>query len=254
MESIESQFDAHIYHEMSNLPRKVGVELISRTHTKKGAKVLDLGCGPGMFSPLLADLVGPEGKVMAIDPDSDMIKVAKEKNARANIEYLIGSDRTFPGDEFDVVFSSNVIHWVSNKKAFFERIFEKLCVGGSFLFSTVNGRTNFPPATLKLLDLLHPQFVDKVYYKRVFVENLSTYRNLALSVGFKVAITDELKFLIEYESAESLLDWYIASFPRELKRSSIDRDALMRYKQNEEENLKQNPIPVDMLFVELVKP
>ena len=38
-----------------------------------GDTILDLGCGTGELSAYLAELVGPEGKVVAVDPDKERI-------------------------------------------------------------------------------------------------------------------------------------------------------------------------------------
>ena len=35
-----------------------------------GDVILDLGCGAGELSSYLAELVGPEGKVIGVDPDN----------------------------------------------------------------------------------------------------------------------------------------------------------------------------------------
>ena len=40
--------------------------------------ILDLGCGTGELSAYLAELVGPKGRVLAVDPDKERILVAKE--------------------------------------------------------------------------------------------------------------------------------------------------------------------------------
>ena len=48
----------------------------------------------------LSEVVGPEGKIVAVDPDPERIKLAKEKNGRANVEFVVGSDQTFPEDQY----------------------------------------------------------------------------------------------------------------------------------------------------------
>ena len=40
--------------------------------------ILDLGCVTGELSAYLAELVGPKGRVLAVDPDKERILVAKE--------------------------------------------------------------------------------------------------------------------------------------------------------------------------------
>ena len=45
---------------------------------KKGATVLNLGCGTGYFTKVLSEQlqVGPEGKVVAVDSDGERLKIA----------------------------------------------------------------------------------------------------------------------------------------------------------------------------------
>ncbi len=56
-------------------------------------KILDLGCGTGYFSKFLADLVGPGGQVVGVDPDRERIKVAKRKYTASNLKYIEGGFR-----------------------------------------------------------------------------------------------------------------------------------------------------------------
>ncbi len=48
-------------------------------YVKKGQIVADLGCGRGYYTLALAELVGPEGKVYAVDLDTKNIQVLKKK-------------------------------------------------------------------------------------------------------------------------------------------------------------------------------
>jgi len=46
---------------------------------KNGQVVADLGCGPGYYTLALAECVGPEGRVYAVDSDDKAIQVVEEK-------------------------------------------------------------------------------------------------------------------------------------------------------------------------------
>jgi ubiquinone/menaquinone biosynthesis C-methylase UbiE len=48
-------------------------------YVKNGQVVADLGCGPGYYTLALAESVGPEGKVYAVDLDKKCIQALKEK-------------------------------------------------------------------------------------------------------------------------------------------------------------------------------
>ena len=49
------------------------------SYVTNGQVVADLGCGPGFYTLALADLVGPEGKVYAVDSDEKAIRTVEKK-------------------------------------------------------------------------------------------------------------------------------------------------------------------------------
>ena len=59
--------------------------------------MLDLGCGTRNLSRVLAERVGPEGKVTGVDPDRERIQIAQEQYGNdSNLNFLVGSDEDFP--------------------------------------------------------------------------------------------------------------------------------------------------------------
>lgn len=65
-----------------------------------GARVLDLGCGPGMDTIPLARIVGDEGEVIGVDIDDDMIRqadqYARREQLQDRIQHLVGSAGALP--------------------------------------------------------------------------------------------------------------------------------------------------------------
>jgi ubiquinone/menaquinone biosynthesis C-methylase UbiE len=58
-------------------------------YVKKGQVVADLGCGRGYYALALAELVGPQGKVYAVDLDKKNIQALQKRADKAgyhNIE------------------------------------------------------------------------------------------------------------------------------------------------------------------------
>ena len=99
-----------------------------------GDTILDLGCGTGELSTYLAELVGQQGRVIGVDPDTDRIKVAQESHKGVtNLSFFEGSTCNFPGmgsDTYHWIYSSAVLHWVSDKKEAFKNMFSSLKPGG----------------------------------------------------------------------------------------------------------------------------
>lgn len=87
--------------------------LIAAAGVHYGQEVLDVGCGTGYFARLLAEAVGPDGRVVGIDPSRAMISYARRRTGRAsNCQFQVGTAEAleFPTEHFDVVVSSLVMH------------------------------------------------------------------------------------------------------------------------------------------------
>ena len=101
---------AESYVHLSLLERDDGMKLINIAAPREGSKVLDTGCGTGYLSKVIADLVRAKGKVVGIDPETERLRLAKEKCSASNIEYLERSAEDIPGGGYDLVFSNHVLH------------------------------------------------------------------------------------------------------------------------------------------------
>lgn len=85
----------------------------------EGDTVLDIGCGNGF---LAHDLSRKAKMVVAIDILEKNIKVAKEKFASSNLEYLIGDAKTYDFKEkFDIIVLSNVLEHIENRIEFLKK-------------------------------------------------------------------------------------------------------------------------------------
>ena len=58
--------------------------------------------------------------MVAVDPDGERLKLARENYPANNIEYIQADDKTFPLGVYDLVFANQSIHWVGNKEAVFK--------------------------------------------------------------------------------------------------------------------------------------
>jgi SAM-dependent methyltransferase len=81
------------------------------------SRVLDLGCGPGMLALAFAPLAG---EVVGIDPEPEMLRLAREEAARAGlrIEFRAGSSHTLAADlgTFRLVVIGRAFHWMDRQE------------------------------------------------------------------------------------------------------------------------------------------
>jgi SAM-dependent methyltransferase len=75
---------------------------------QRGMRVADLGCGVGMVTALLAELVGPEGHIVGIDASAAQLAQARERllPGGTNVRFVEASvtDTGLPTASFDLVY------------------------------------------------------------------------------------------------------------------------------------------------------
>jgi arsenite methyltransferase len=94
-----------------------GKRLADDLAIQPGERVLDVGCGTGLLAEYLAELVGPDGRVLGIDPLPLRIGLALAK-ARPNLSFQVDDAydlEDLPDSSCDVVLLNAVFHWLPEK-------------------------------------------------------------------------------------------------------------------------------------------
>ena len=107
-------------------------------YVEEGMKVLDLGCGPGVFSIDMAQMVGKSGRVIAADLQEGMLQKLRDKIQGTELEERITlhkceQNRIGVSGEVDFVLLFYMVHEVPDKEALFEEIATILKPGGQVL-------------------------------------------------------------------------------------------------------------------------
>ncbi len=119
-----NEIAAH-YDKWSNVLSGEGIRAwhrfaVDHMHLGPGLTVLDVGCGTGTATCMMAKAIGPEGHVVGLDPSSAMLTVAKSMVRRyscASVEWVLGTGENLPFDDnvFDRVTAQfslrNMNHW-----------------------------------------------------------------------------------------------------------------------------------------------
>jgi len=93
--------------------RPVGEQAIERMHVPPDARVLDVGCGSGWASRLLAGLA-IDGRVTGIDISDEMIRVARQSSKSFNnVDFQVASAERLPfaNAEFTHAFSMESLYY-----------------------------------------------------------------------------------------------------------------------------------------------
>jgi ubiquinone/menaquinone biosynthesis C-methylase UbiE len=93
--------------------------LLANLGLKPGMTVCDMGCGNGFYSLPIARLVGPTGRVLAVDIQPEMLKMLEEREAAenlTNIDTILGllHDPKLPEGTVDLILLVDVYHEFSH--------------------------------------------------------------------------------------------------------------------------------------------
>ena len=207
------------------------MELMDQITVHKGATVLDLGCGTGYLTKVLAQRVGPEGKVVAVDPDGERLTIAREKYSASNIEYIQADDKVFPEDQYDIIFCNTVIHWIHDKEALYKRVYKNLRPGGQFAFSTPDGFLPVPEIGKKLFDkLLGPNFLIWMLQEKEVYLSANDYRTLAFKSGLEITSLLTRNINMTWKNLDDYIDAMYGWFQGEFDPNQFDKDTLEKLK------------------------
>ena len=214
---------AELYSEVSDIQKEHGKELIEKLSLEINMKILDLGCGTGYLSALLADSVGPGGKVVAVDPNKSRLDLAERQYSRPNLVFLEANDVTFPEDQYDVVFSNYVLHWIENKFALLKKVYQNLKPGGRFAFVVSDQQ---PTLVEQIDDLMGPEMKQCFHWM-----SATEYGDLAITVGFEVTYSVVQNKPVHFENFASLMQFYHGSTEGRFNPEKIEPAVLEAFKQ-----------------------
>jgi ubiquinone/menaquinone biosynthesis C-methylase UbiE len=123
-------------------------EVIALLGVGPGDRVADIGAGGGYFTFRLADAVGAQGRVYAVDVDDDMIEYLRTRAAaegRANVEVIRGevADPLLPDGSIDLVFTCDTYHHLAQRSDYFGRLRADLAPGARVAILDYNGQSWF---------------------------------------------------------------------------------------------------------------
>ncbi|WP_183100984.1 methyltransferase domain-containing protein, partial [Nocardioides pelophilus] len=125
------------------------VELVARIAAPDPRSVVDLGCGPGNLTALLAER-WPDAEVVGIDSSPEMIAKARGSAAASRVAFDVGDVRDWSAsaDGVDVLVSNATLQWLPDHLELLPRLVAQVRPGGWFAFQ-VPGNFDQPSHTIR---------------------------------------------------------------------------------------------------------
>jgi len=107
-------------------------------YVREGTTALDVGCGPGVFSVAMAEMVGPSGRVIACDLQEGMLEKLRQKIRGTALEarvalYRCSESSIGVSERVDFALAFYMVHEVPDQDAFFGQLSSVLKPDGRLL-------------------------------------------------------------------------------------------------------------------------
>jgi len=182
---------------------------------KPGMRVADLGCGTGMITQLLAELVGPTGEVVGVDYSTAQVVQARELLPVhvTNVRFVAASatDTGLARESFDVVYCRFLLIHLKEPEAALREMRDLLKAGGIVVCEDgdLTSAASEPPSRLQefsnLFGALGPKWgVDYTLGRRLFQMVIAAdFAQPEITFNQPVLAQGENKQLLELSVAEA---------------------------------------------------
>ena len=129
------------HHQSKALERR---QMIRDLRLQRGSFVVDAGCGPGLWTPLLAQSIGPAGYILGVDISPEALVTAQRRSAhrpyRQQVQYKRAYLEQLPIEygTADTIFSANVSQYLSDPVTTFAAMGRYLAPGGRLVIKDID--------------------------------------------------------------------------------------------------------------------
>jgi ubiquinone/menaquinone biosynthesis C-methylase UbiE len=192
-----------------------GKILIQALAPKRGSKVLDVGCGTGRLGDHVANLLGPEGRVVGVDPLPLRVEIAARKNPRFTASVGRAEDLSqFADAEFDALYANSVFHWLRDKPRALREFFRVLQRGGRIAINSADAERPHQSAQLVRNAVLE-EGLNEAAAASGFGTNYRTSSSelaqLLRDAGFRDVEVQSHTFIDDIRDVDDLIAWSSSS-------------------------------------------
>jgi trans-aconitate methyltransferase len=116
-----------VYEKNARYVSELGLPVVRLLNPQPGERILDLGCGDGALTKVIAE----EGcDIVGVDSSSALVAAALKLGLC--VEEMSAYDIAYQ-DEFDAVFSNAALHWMTDADRVIGKVYQALRPGGRFV-------------------------------------------------------------------------------------------------------------------------
>jgi trans-aconitate 2-methyltransferase len=181
-------------------------DLVARIALENPQRIVDLGCGPGNSTEVLAAR-WPRARITGVDSSAEMIRTAREKFS--DRDWQQGDIAAWAAnDPADLIFSNAALNWVPHHERVVPHLFAQVAAGGVLAWQVPANLDAPAHALMRKLaasETWRPHFAERV--REWFVNEPAFYYDLLAPHAARIEIwlTDYLHVM---DSPAAIVEWY----------------------------------------------
>lgn len=121
-----------VYNKFKDIRYKPFYDLIEFIHPQKGMKAIDLGCGTGEQTSILADKF-KEAHFLGVDSSAEMLEKSKSlETNNLHFKKATTEETIHSGEKWDLIFSNAALQWSNDHESLFPNLLKLLNKDGQF--------------------------------------------------------------------------------------------------------------------------
>ncbi len=205
-----SDWNPTLYRQFEDERTRPARELLARVMVEAPAKVVDLGCGPGNSTELLAARY-PGAELLGIDNSAAMLAEARQRVPGARFEEQ-NIESWAPAAPVDVVYANAALQWVPDHKILVPRLFNVVAPGGVLAFQMPDNADE-PTHRLMRSTAMEPEFagiIGDASAVRTKILPVTWYYDLLAGQAAAVEVWRTVYYHV-MDSAEAIVTWLRAT-------------------------------------------
>ncbi|GAC1302698.1 MAG: trans-aconitate 2-methyltransferase [Steroidobacteraceae bacterium] len=208
-----SEWSARRYANFEVERTRPATDLLAAVAPVQEREIIDLGCGPGNSTELLAKRF-PSAAIRGLDRSADMVAAARARLPRLNFEIADIADwAVATRGQFDVIFANAVLHWVPDHGRLFPALQAKLAPGGSLAVQMPDNLND--PAHRLMREIANEgpwrERCADAHSTRTAIADAQWYYELLKPGAFKIDIWRTTYFHALPGGSVGILDWFKGS-------------------------------------------
>ena len=200
-------WDAAQYLRFEDERTRPSIDLLARVPLSDPKRCIDLGCGPGNSTELVAARF-PDAVTEGLDSSPDMLEKARKR--LPNLSFILGDVNSWSdATGYDVIFANAVLQWLPDHEGLFPRLARSLASGGCLAVQMPNNLNEPSHVAMREVAAAGPWAgrLSAAAGERATIGSFGDYRRWLIEAGCRVDIW-QTTYVHALANLEAIAEWF----------------------------------------------